>query len=173
MTESTYARQRRDERTADDALGSGARLRCQAHGCPNCWSVDAGSGRCCSAHAWVGRHLWPQVTQEQLDAETNRARAAMGGTQSGPAYTRDPARLAKALVALASPKEDGLLWAKRLQWYEEKRGGRLRSGQLMTQVQRDIWRRALRFRGGVESEPAAAADSARAHLPNPQQQEVA
>jgi len=60
-------------------------LMCTANGCPNRWSVDAGNGRLCSAHAWVEQHHWPQVTQEQLDAETDRAlRAAARGPKQAP-----------------------------------------------------------------------------------------
>ena len=35
-------------------------LMCQAHGCPNRWSVDRGS-RLCSAHAWEEPHKWQKV----------------------------------------------------------------------------------------------------------------
>lgn len=62
----------RDQRIANDSATDKS-LMCCAMRCPNRWSVDAGNGRCCSAHAWSDRHLWPQITQEQLDAETERA----------------------------------------------------------------------------------------------------
>ena len=63
-----------DQRTADDA-GTPQALMCHAHGCPNRWSVDAGKGRCCSAHAWADQNRWPEITQQQWD-ETERARLA-------------------------------------------------------------------------------------------------
>lgn len=134
----------RDERIAND-VGADAALLCGAHGCPNRWSVDAGNGRLCSAHAWAGRHLWPQITQEAQDAETDRARAAFDAPPpADETPRRDPARLGAALSRLAQQK-DGLAWAKRLRWCEEKRGGKLPSGLQMTEFQREAWRSALRW----------------------------
>lgn len=134
----------RDERIAND-VGADSALLCGAHGCPNRWAVDAGNGRLCSAHAWAGRHLWPQITQEAQDAETDRARAAFDAPPPvDETPRRDPARLGAALSRLAQQK-DSLAWAKRLQWCEEKRGGKLPSGQKMTEFQREAWRSALRW----------------------------
>lgn len=126
-----------------------ARLMCQANGCPNRWAVDAGGGRLCSAHQWASRPLWPQVTQEQQDAETDRAfRNANRPTEPVEHPRRDPARLAAALAKLAQQK-DSLAWAKRLRWCEEKRAGRLPNGTPMTEFQRQAWRQAL----GRQPEP--------------------
>lgn len=149
MSESAYSRQRRDERTASEAPADHS-LFCSAHGCPNRWSVDGGAGRLCSAHAWAGRHLWPRITAEQQDAETERARAAFDAPQDEQQPRHDPERLRAAFAKLAQQK-DNLGWAKRLQWCEQNRGGRLPSGQPMTEFQRQAWRHALRHQG----EPAA------------------
>jgi hypothetical protein len=65
----------RDQRIANEAGGDKA-LMCCALRCPNRWSVDGERGKCCSAHAWSDHKLWPQITQEQLDAESDRAIAA-------------------------------------------------------------------------------------------------
>lgn len=65
----------RDDRIATETAVD-RRFMCIATGCPNRWSVDAGKGRMCSAHAWSEPHQWPSVTQEQLDAETDWARYA-------------------------------------------------------------------------------------------------
>lgn len=136
-------RRSRDERIAEE-VGADRALMCGAIDCPNLWSVDAGNGRLCSAHAWVGRHLWPQITQEQQDAETERAwRAANRSPQAEQHPRHDPARLARALSKLNQAK-DPIGWAKRLRWCEQERGGRLPSGQTMTQFQRDAWRQVLR-----------------------------
>jgi hypothetical protein len=52
-------------------------LKCRADGCPNRWSVQKeGEQPLCSAHAWADPHMWPLITQEQRDAETDRALAA-------------------------------------------------------------------------------------------------
>lgn len=148
-------RRSREERIADETTADRA-LLCGAHGCPNRWAVDAGNGRLCSAHAWVGQHLWPQVTQEQRDAETDRAwRYANRSPQAVEHPRYDPARLAKVLSMLSQAK-DPLGWAKRLRWRERERGGRLPSGQTMTQFQRDAWRQVLRDQGeeADDAEPA-------------------
>lgn len=157
-------RRSRDQRIADEAHAD-LSLLCGATGCPNRWSVDAGNGRLCSAHAWVGRHLWPQITHEQQDAETDRARAAVDAPVEDMPATRDPARLAAALAKLAQQK-DSLAWAKRLQWCEGRRAGKLPSGQRMTEFQRWAWRHALRYR--PESSGEVDAEAPRAHaLPGP------
>ena len=150
-------RRSRDERIADEAHADRS-LLCGAHGCPNRWSVDAGNGRLCSAHAWAGRHLWPQVTQEQQDAETERAwRNANRSPQPEDHPRHDPARLARALSKLSQAKGP-IGWAKRLRWCEQERGGRLPSGQPMTQFQRDAWRQVLRD----QAEAVDDADAVRA-----------
>lgn len=49
-------------------------LMCAAQGCPMRWSVDFGK-RLCSAHfrADANPHSWPRITQELIEAETERA----------------------------------------------------------------------------------------------------
>ena len=61
----------RDQRVAEEA-GADQRLMCCAHGCPNRWSVDIGK-RMCSAHYAADPIEWPAVTQQQIDAQTDRA----------------------------------------------------------------------------------------------------
>lgn len=152
-------RRTRDERVADETHAEAA-LMCGATGCPNRWSVDAGNGRLCSAHAWVGRHLWPQITDEQQWAETERARRAMEDQPAANCTRRDPERMAKALAKLAKQKE-GTAWAKRLRWCEHERGGKLPNGQQMTDYQRWAWRQVLGRIGEPSAEqPESAAAAA-------------
>lgn len=66
---------KRDQAVAE-AVTREATLMCAASGCPSIWTVDGGSGRLCTAHAWVPRHRWQEITQGLLDAETDRAMAA-------------------------------------------------------------------------------------------------
>lgn len=66
-------RNRSDQRVAGDVDEQQA-LMCAAKGCPHRWSVDAGSGKLCSHHAWAPAHRWPQITQAQLDVMADRAR---------------------------------------------------------------------------------------------------
>ena len=68
----------RDMRIADETLDDAKdrqALMCAATGCPNRWSIDQGNGRLCSWHDRAPASQWPAVTQEQLDAEGDRARS--------------------------------------------------------------------------------------------------
>lgn len=69
---------KRDKAIADQfnagEVGYTPDLMCRAQGCPNRWSIDAeGRNKLCSAHAWSDPHLWPRITQEQMDAVSNLA----------------------------------------------------------------------------------------------------
>lgn len=68
----TYRSRAADQRVADE-FSAGQDLMCSAQGCPHRWSVDAGSGKLCSWHAWSEPHRWPQITQERIDALADRA----------------------------------------------------------------------------------------------------
>lgn len=49
---------------------------CKANGCPNRWTVtsdDKGIHELCSAHAWADKNRWPEITQQQIWDETDRA----------------------------------------------------------------------------------------------------
>lgn len=61
----------RDQNIADET-GVAQHLMCTAHGCPNRWSY--GIGNLCRWHADAHPHRWPEVTQEQQWADTERAR---------------------------------------------------------------------------------------------------
>lgn len=148
---------RRDERIADDTFADRA-LQCVASGCPNRWSVDAGRGRLCSAHAWVSSAQWPQVTQEQLDAETERALQNAAPPAPGPVY-RDIPRLRHELARLADgmrqARTDPRAWARSLKDREQR-------GERLTDAQRAAWRRSLgahelldRVQTGADIPPAA------------------
>jgi hypothetical protein len=138
--------QSRDERVANDVAVSQT-LLCAANGCPNRWSVDAGQGRCCSAHAWAGKSLWPQITQEQVDAETDRARAN-AVAQSQPVKRLSPAEKRAILSRIA-----GMSDAMRLRRDESPRAWayalreRENRGEELNDMQRDAWRRALGAHG--------------------------
>lgn len=69
---STYRSRAAEQRIVED-VSAGQDLMCSAHGCQHRWSVDAGSGKLCSWHAWSEPHRWPQITQERLDAMAARA----------------------------------------------------------------------------------------------------
>lgn len=132
-----------DERMADDAHADLA-LKCAAHGCPNRWSVDGPMGRCCSAHAWSERHLWPRITQEQQDSASRRAFDASHrqwddndhqNRQVRPATPEERQHFSR-LFALMGSRTGGVHWAKRLLVREER-------GERLTLTQREMWRSAL------------------------------
>lgn len=133
-----------DQRMADDAHDALA-MQCAAHGCPNPWSVDGPMGRCCSAHAWSDRHLWPRITQEQQDAATQRAFEAAQRQEHGgdgahrrtrPTTPEEREHFDRQF-ALMGTRTGGVHWAKRLLVREER-------GQRLTLAQREMWRTALR-----------------------------
>ena len=163
MTESTYARQRRDQRTAADTPQADTRdLMCRADYCPNRWSVDGGRGRCCSAHAWASTHRWPEITREQQDAETERA-----WRQANPPPAPEPmpqearrAALQELRAALAgADKPNPKAWAHNLRRYLRENGGILPSGQSMTRTQCEACRHVL----GRDGEVAAVQPESHAH----------
>lgn len=129
----------RDRAIANEAGGGLERsLTCGAAGCPNRWSVDAGSGRLCSAHAWVDRKQWPQITQEQQDAETDRAldhATERFQPQAAPLSREEKRAILTKLRCIGQP-EHPKAWAEALRVREE-------SGERLTQAQRAMWRAAI------------------------------
>lgn len=120
-----------------------AALMCAAHGCPNRWTVDAGNGRLCHAHAWAAPERWPEITQAQQWDETERAR--MRNEPPPPAApsrrVSDPARLRVLLrryadhvrVRAQKPKR----WAEKLKAREEA------APHSLSPAQAAMWREAL------------------------------
>ncbi len=151
-------RERTDPPPPDDSD-----LMCVAHGCPNRWSVRKdGEQALCSAHAWSEPHLWPRITQEQLDAQTDRARNnAFAASKSVEALKHDRhlperaelmARAQQVAQGLRATLADPLAWARRLRNCELHEDGFLPNGRLMTQFQREAWRFALRKHEPKEAE---------------------
>ncbi len=128
-----------DRRIANDSTEDRA-LMCSAHGCPNKWSVTGcANGTCCSAHAWASPHLWPQITQEQLDAQTDRAlRLAARAHQPEPVANvrRLREELAKLGNALRTSTQNPKAWAHRLKAREE-------AGERLNDHQSKAWREVL------------------------------
>lgn len=134
-------RKAQDQHIAKDNEAEQA-LMCSAHGCPNRWSVDGPSGRCCSAHAWAPTGHWPGITAQQNETATQRAFAAAqrsasiddAGHRTRPASPDEREAIARALQGGA--KARGVQWAKRLLVREGK-------GERLTLAQREMWRDAL------------------------------
>lgn len=134
---SKYRDTKRDQRMADDA-GVDRDLMCQANGCPNLWSVEGQNGRCCSAHAWSALHLWPQITAEQQDAETDRALHRLQHVEPPPAPPMSRAEKRAALASLSAVasrigRVNPRAWAYALRDREQR-------GERLTDAQRKTWR---------------------------------
>jgi len=130
---------KRDQRIADET-GIAQALMCTAHGCPNRWSVDAGNGKLCSAHAWVEPHLWPQISQEQQDAETERAWEA---SKAGPkpevrhwSKAEKVAVLRELRTLFTGQTKHPRAWAFALRDREQR-------GEKLSIAQREMWRAAI------------------------------
>jgi hypothetical protein len=121
-----------DKRVAEGANDDRA-LMCSAHQCPNRWSVDNGSGRLCSAHAWSDRLEWPAITAQQHWQETERARKST--EPKPPAPKVDKAEVIRKLQAFAGG-QTGKAWAYALRDREQ-------AGELLPKAHRDMWRAAL------------------------------
>lgn len=132
---STYRSRTRSE----DEDGTDRSLFCTAHGCPNRWSVDTGTGRMCSAHYHAEPQRWPEVTAEQNWAETERA--PLRGEPPPDVEPMSEAEKRAIVVKLRSlvakwGTQDPKAWAYRLKSREE-------NFERLTQRQRDAWREAI------------------------------
>lgn len=132
----------RDQRIADD-VGLDRETLCTATRCPRRWTVDLGSGRLCSAHAWAQPHHWPQITEELLEADAQRAYRAQ---YAEPKRERLPLTRTEQLQLLHRLKtavqrmadRGSLAWAERLKARDE-------AGERLTLAQRQSYRAALRL----------------------------
>ena len=105
-------------------------LMCHAHNCPNRWSVDAGSGRLCSQHAWVEPSRWGEVTRNMA------SESAFGG------QTRqiiDDQKFAIIRKAYEKARDPNRAWAEALRAREQ-------SGERLTSYQKSAWREGLGVR---------------------------
>lgn len=151
MTARTYSSRARDQLVAED-LEIDRSLLCAAGGCPNRWAVDGPVGKCCSSHAWADRHLWPQITQEQLDAETQRALEAAAPPEPKRYRHFSAAEKREVLQQLRralGPRENPREWAHRLRDREQR-------GEQLSQAQRDMWRSVLGAHGVLDAARAGA-----------------
>ena len=109
---------------------------CQAHECPNRWSVAP--QHLCSAHAWSDPHEWPRITDEQyrlMAARQNAPKRDPG--EARPVSREEIQRARDALRAFAAGQQsDPKGWAKRLR-------DRERAGEHLSDIQRKMWRGVL------------------------------
>jgi hypothetical protein len=136
----------KDNKTSDDggyAIGYTQDQVCSAKGCPSRWAVDAGKGRLCSAHHSVDDmpHLWPQITQQELDMEAMRVQRAQRPKQHPAAPLSRADKIAilndmrSAVQSFGKPTSDRA-WAEALR-------DRDRDGARLTPAQRTMYRQVL------------------------------
>jgi hypothetical protein len=110
---SSYKTRAHDQRVVEE-VAAGKELMCAASGCPHCWSVDAGAGRLCSWHAWSDPHLWPQITQEQLESMADKARQRREPVTPKAMSRAEKAAAVAALREVAAKKNPRKDWARRI-----------------------------------------------------------
>lgn len=120
----------------NDEAEQDRKTMCQAHECPNRWSVAP--QYLCGAHAWQETRDWPAITDEQhrlLAARQNRRKPEPGYNR--PVSREEMQRARDSLRAFASGHQlDPKQWAKNLK-------AREKSGERLSDIQRKMWRAAL------------------------------
>ena len=117
------------------------RLNCIAYNCPNRWSVDAGNGRLCGAHAWSDPMDWGKITaHEQSKLLIGAAKAKFEPVEPF-SHEEKVYVLGEFKKALQAMNRDPKAWAHRLRDREH-------AGEELSSYQRKTWRQAL----GVEHE---------------------
>jgi hypothetical protein len=115
---------------------------CSAKGCPNPWSIEAGDGKLCGAHASAPSSEWPAVTQAEIWAQTDRAR------ETPPEQVEQPLELTRSDAFELAERLDQLRQMLRnreplqpLGWVAALRR-REQAGEPLTLAQRQMWRAA-------------------------------
>lgn len=110
---------------------------CQAHGCPNRWTINDSKGRLCRWHHHAEPYDWPRITSElrlgkapsnpitqpQISTLTPERRQAINEFKS---FARGDRRMDRS-------------WAYKLKAKEE-------AGEKLSIAQKQLWRDALRHR---------------------------
>lgn len=126
-----------DEKIAAE-VESENKLMCQAHNCPNRWSVDAGNGRLCSAHAWADPMDWGAITQRIHSAQFTKVSRAPEPPMDPMTPEEKRYVLQRLAEAFKAPK-DYKAWAYALKAREE-------AGEQLSPLKRKMWRTALKVR---------------------------
>lgn len=103
-------------------------LMCGARGCPNRWSVDAGNGRLCSAHAWKPAKEWPSITDSLGQVQTLPSQVVRQVSY------QEKVEILRKLQGLG--RNPSRVWAEALKEREDR-------GERLTPFQRSAWREAL------------------------------
>lgn len=116
-------------------------LMCEVDGCPNVWSSSSHIGVLCRAHGKAERSRWPEVTRQQIEAETEGAfqRSMQEAPPPAAALSREQkAELLRDLrqVFVTQAQRDHKAWAHDLAAKE-------RAGEQLRPMQCRKWRAAL------------------------------
>lgn len=115
-------------------------LFCAANECPNKWSVDAGNGRLCGAHAFAEKSEWPRVTDGELRRwhDTQMARPVQGEAAAAHvSLEQKRATLTQLRDVLGEDKRDHRAWARKLKERDQ-------AGEKLSAFQRACYKEALR-----------------------------
>lgn len=108
-------------------------LMCQAHGCPNRWTVQI-EGALCSDHAWADLKDWPKITEAQYHKRNTWVKPPL----AKPVTRDEKIEILKSFKDLLTEKPiHPKAWAYRLQ-------DREKAGEVLSRVQKEAWRTALR-----------------------------
>lgn len=122
-------------------VDDGRELFCAANECPNKWSIDAGNGRLCGAHAFAEKSEWPRITDGELRRWHEHLVERKYRTEAPPAppVTLDQKRaiLNNMRAALSEDKRDHRAWARKLK-------ERDLAGEKLSAFQRSCYKEALR-----------------------------
>lgn len=124
----------RDQRIVEDAQAED-KLMCQAHNCPNRWSVDAGQGKLCSAHAWADPMDWGAVTSQIHSRQLMGIQKRYEEPVKRMTAEEKLAVLENLKTVLKGPK-DPKAWAHKLRQREG-------AGESLSRIQKSMWRDAL------------------------------
>lgn len=114
---------------------------CQAHGCPNRWSLSDNNGKLCRWHRYAEPQDWPTVTSQLRLGLAPKEPSAM---RPRPPLSDERKRLLEEFRQMV--RADKVLnndWAYRLKAREE-------AGETLSLAQKELWRQALRHRDDQE-----------------------
>jgi hypothetical protein len=112
------------------------RLNCIAHNCQSPWSVDAGNGRLCGAHAWADPMDWGRITAHENSKRLIGTSKASFEPVEPFSHEEKVFVLGEFKKALQAMNSDPKSWAKRLREREL-------NGDILSLHQRKMWRDAL------------------------------
>ena len=119
----------------ENELETERRLMCSATNCPQVWSVDAGNGRLCSAHAWASPKSWARITDGLFTAVARKSQP-IEPTPSPPLTHAEKRAIAEKMNILLKQPKDPKKWALDLKAKDD-------AGHKLSPLQKRFYREAL------------------------------